>query len=76
MAEIIIPGQFQQYSTSGPIFITDAGTVSDALSDLTHAHPMLKPYIFDPDNEIKGFVNIFVDGKHAVNSSSNCILVR
>ncbi|WP_432324128.1 MoaD/ThiS family protein [Yersinia enterocolitica] len=61
MAEIMIPNQFKQYSTSDSVFITNADTVSNALKDLTNKHPMLKTYIFDSDHEIKGFINIFVD---------------
>ncbi len=61
MAEIMIPNQFKQYSTSDSVFITNADTVSNALKDLTNTHPMLKTYIFDSDHRIKGFINIFVD---------------
>jgi molybdopterin synthase sulfur carrier subunit len=61
MAEIMIPNQFKQYSTSNSVFITNANTVSNALTDLTTIHPMLKTYIFDSDHRVKGFINIFVD---------------
>src|SRR5471030_1642165 len=61
MAEIMIPNQFKQYSTSSSIFTTNANTVSNALTELTTTHPMLKTYIFDSDHNIKGFINIFVD---------------
>jgi sulfur-carrier protein len=61
MAEIIIPNQFKQCSTSDSVFITNANTVSSALEDLTAIHPMLRTYIFDSEKRIKGFVNIFMD---------------
>ncbi|EKC2263096.1 MoaD/ThiS family protein [Salmonella enterica] len=63
MAEIIIPGQFRQYSTVDAIFMTNERTAGEALEDLTRTHPMLKSYIFESDHTIKGFVNIFVDGE-------------
>lgn len=61
MAEIMIPNHFKQYSTSSSVFTTNANTVSNALTDLITVHPMLKTYIFDSDQNVKGFINIFVD---------------
>lgn len=63
MASIIIPNQFKQYSTLTDCFETNEKSVNASLKHLINEHPMLKAYIFDEEYEIRGFVNLFLDGE-------------
>lgn len=60
MTILRIPTPLRAY-TSGKSEVNVSGTkISEALADLTHQYPALKPHLFNDGGELRPFVNLFV----------------
>ncbi len=58
---IRIPTPLRKFTDGKETVDVEGATVGDALSNLTEAHPDLKPKIFGDDGEVRRFVNIFAN---------------
>jgi molybdopterin converting factor small subunit len=60
MTILRIPTPLRAY-TSGISEVNVSGKkISEALTDLTHQYPTLKPHLFNDGGELRPFVNLFV----------------
>ena len=65
MPVLRIPTPLRAY-TSGQSEVTVSGAnISEALTDLTHQFPTIKPHLFNDGGELRPFVNLFV-GEHNI----------
>lgn len=60
MASIRIPTPLRAYTDGESSIDVSGGTVGEALNNLVDQHPDIKPHLFN-DNELRSFVNIFID---------------
>ena len=60
MAQIRIPTPLRMYTADRAIIEVDGNTVGEALASLVAQHPDLRTHLFN-DDELRSFVNIFID---------------
>lgn len=56
-----IPTPLRKFTANKEVVEVDGGTVGEALSSLTDAHPELASRIFTDDGGVRRFVNIFAN---------------
>ena len=59
--KILIPTPLRQYAGKRDAVDLNAGTVGEALSQLTSEHPELKRHLFNDDGRLRSFVNVYVN---------------
>jgi len=59
--KILIPTPLRQYAGKRDAVDLNAGTVADALTQLTSEHPELKRHLFTDDGRLRSFVNVYVN---------------
>jgi len=59
MTVLRIPTPLRSYTGGQSEIVVSGATASDALSDLTHKYPALKPHLFKDDGQLRAFVNVF-----------------
>ena len=65
MTTLRIPTPLRTY-TGGKSEVTVSGAkISEALTDLTTQYPAIAPHLFNENNEVSPFVNLFV-GEHNI----------
>jgi molybdopterin converting factor small subunit len=61
MSIVKIPAALRSY-TDGQVEISvDASTVGEAVQELVERFSSLKPYLYDGDDKLRPFVNLFVE---------------
>ncbi len=60
MATIIIPTPLRKFTGNSSKINVAAGTVQQALQELTGKFPDLKKHLFDTEEKVRPFINIFV----------------
>lgn len=60
MATIIIPTPLRKFTDNTPKLNVRAGTVEEALLDLSANYPDLKKHLLDEGGQIRTFLNIFI----------------
>ena len=60
MAQIKIPSQLRAYAGNQESVDVEAGSVKDALDALIAKYPTMKDRLFDENDAIRRFVNIFL----------------
>jgi molybdopterin converting factor small subunit len=63
MAIVQIPLQLKKLVDHQEKITIPGGCVSDILMELVKKHPALQPYIFDKDNNICHFINVYLNGQ-------------
>jgi sulfur-carrier protein len=58
---IFIPTPLRSFAGGQKEVQVDAGTISDALAGLTHAHPDLRNHLFTAEGKIRSFVNLYLN---------------
>ncbi len=58
---IRIPTVLRRFSQGHATVDVSAGTVLDAITELTKRYPSLKNHLFTEDGSLRSFVNIYVD---------------
>jgi len=61
MTKIHIPTPLRQYTAKLPVVEVKAGTVAEALSDLTVKHPDLRRHLYTEDGKLRSFVNVYLN---------------
>lgn len=61
MLKIILPRQLLNYTDIKGEYQSNASNVQEALNELTDSYPFLKLQIFNNDNSLRNFVNVFVN---------------
>ncbi|HET7075883.1 MAG TPA: molybdopterin-synthase adenylyltransferase MoeB [Chloroflexia bacterium] len=61
MAKILIPTALKQYAEGQEEVELDAGTVDEALADLTGRYPGLKKHLYSESGALRNFVNIYLN---------------
>ena len=61
---ILIPTALRSFVDRKSEIEVEGGTVGDALAHLATEYPDLKHQIYEDDVKLRGFVNVFVDGKN------------
>ena len=59
--KIIIPTPLRQYADKKSAIEVTAGTVGEALSSLTDAHPELRKHLYNEDGRLRAFVNVYLN---------------
>lgn len=60
MATVIIPTPLRKFTNNTAKLDIAAGTVEEALLDLSTNYPDLKKHLFDEGGQIRTFLNIFI----------------
>jgi molybdopterin synthase sulfur carrier subunit len=60
MATVIIPTPLRKFTNNIPKLNVRAGTVEEALLDLSANYPDLKKHLLDEGGKIRTFLNIFI----------------
>ncbi|MFQ5526078.1 MAG: ubiquitin-like small modifier protein 1 [Thermoanaerobaculia bacterium] len=63
-ATVRIPTPLRAFTGGATEVAAEGSTVGDLLRSLSEAHPGLKQQILTEENEVRDFVNIFVDDKN------------
>jgi sulfur-carrier protein len=58
---IFIPTPLRQFANGKDTFDANGATVSEALADLTDAHPDLRKHLFTGEGKIRSFVNLYLN---------------
>ena len=61
MTKIHIPTPLRQYVGKQSTVDVTAGTIGDALSDLTSQHPDLRRHLYSDDGKLRAFVNVYLN---------------
>lgn len=61
MTKIHIPTPLRQYVGKQSTVDVKAGTIGDALSDLTSQHPDLRRHLYNDDGKLRAFVNVYLN---------------
>ncbi len=61
MATIIIPTPLRKFTSNHATLTSEKGIVLDALKEISLRHPGIKQHLFDDKENIRSFINIFVD---------------
>ncbi len=60
MAKVIIPTPLRKFTDGQRSFESSAGTVSEAIGQLTSAYPGISDHLFDKDKKVRSFIKVFV----------------
>ncbi len=61
MAKILIPTALRQFTEQSDIVEISAGTVGEALAELTARYPNIKKNLFNDQGRLRSFVNVYVN---------------
>src|SRR5258708_24018922 len=61
MAKIIIPTALRQYTAQADQIDLAGGTVNDLLTSLTERYPDLHKHLYNEQNRLRNFVNIYLN---------------
>ncbi len=61
MPQIQIPSPLRQYTGKQATVSVPAKTVGDALATLVAQHPDLKRHLYNEDDKLRAFVNVYVN---------------
>ena len=61
MPNILIPTALRQYANNAEAIEVSGTRISEALNDLMSKYPELKKHLFDSENRLRSFVNIYVN---------------
>ena len=61
MTKIHIPTPLRQYAGKQPTVEVNAGTIGDALLNLTTQHPDLRRHLYNDDGKLRAFVNVYLN---------------
>lgn len=61
MPNILIPTALRQYANNAEAIEVSGTRISEALNDLMSKYPELKKHLFDGENRLRSFVNIYVN---------------
>ncbi len=59
--KILIPTPLRQYADKKDAVEVKAGTVGDALRQLTTTHPELRRHLYTEDGKLRAFVNVYLN---------------
>ena len=59
--KILIPTPLRQYAGKHSTVEVQAGTVSEALSDLITRHPDLRKHLYNAEGKLRAFVNLYLN---------------
>jgi molybdopterin converting factor small subunit len=59
--KIMIPTPLRQYADKQDAIEVKAGTVGEALTDLTSRHPELRKHLYTDDGRLRAFVNLYLN---------------
>jgi molybdopterin synthase sulfur carrier subunit len=58
---IKIPAPLLSYTSGNTLVEVNGQTVFDAMNDLTHKHPALRPHLFNAAGELRPYVKLFLN---------------
>jgi adenylyltransferase/sulfurtransferase len=61
--KINIPAPLRAYVNNQKIVIVHASTIQQSLEKLIEHFPLLRPHLFNEDDTLRNFVNIYLDGE-------------
>lgn len=62
MAQVYLPTPLRRLTNGRARVVTGGGTVEEVLADLEREFPGLREQLRGPDGEVRGFINVFVNG--------------
>jgi len=62
MIKVLIPYALRAFTDRNAEIDVEGGTAGEAVNALADAHPDIKKHLFDDDGQLRGFINVFVDG--------------
>lgn len=60
MATLLIPTPLRKFTGGAGLFTAEATDVAQLLSELTTAHPGIRPHLFDDSGALRTFIRIYV----------------
>lgn len=63
MPVLLLPTPLRPYANNQAQVPVEGATVGQALEDLVHRYPSLKPHLFNEQGQLRPFVNLFLDGE-------------
>ena len=63
MPTIKIPTPLRPYTDGQNEIAVQGKTVGKAMNNLTDLYPTLRPHLFNPQDELRPFVNLFLNGE-------------
>lgn len=60
MAKIIIPTPLRKFTSNQAAVAVQSGTVIESIRDLTLQYPDLDKHLFNEDQQLRGFVRVFL----------------
>jgi molybdopterin converting factor small subunit len=64
MTTLRIPTPLRTYSEGQSEVAVQGVTVAEAMNDLINQHPALRPHLFNGDDDLRPFVNLFVNDEN------------
>ena len=64
MVTIVIPTSLRRFADGSSSVEVEAETVVDALRHVTEQYPDLRNHLFDDEDQIQSFVNVFVNDEN------------
>ena len=64
MAILKVPTPLRGYTAGQVEVAVEGGTVGDAMQQLVHEYPALRPHLYNGDGQLRPFVNLFVGGNN------------
>ena len=62
MAQVYLPTPLRRLTNGRARVMAGGGTVEEALADLEREFPGLREQLRGPDGQVRGFINVFVNG--------------
>ncbi len=60
---ILIPTPLRPYANQQESLATQTLSIDAAMQELVHEFPKLNQYLYDNENKLRKFINVFVNGK-------------
>ena len=64
MPTLRIPTPLRTYADGQSEVAVQGSTVAEAMNDLLSQHPTLRPHLLNGDNELRPFVNLFINDEN------------
>jgi len=57
-----VPAPLREFTEGRELLVLEADTVDEVLDQIRRTEPLLAGRLFADDGEVRGFINVFVDG--------------
>ncbi|MEP7268762.1 MAG: MoaD/ThiS family protein [Saprospiraceae bacterium] len=76
MAKIIIPTPLRKFTANQAAIAVKSGTVLESIKDLTTQFPELDKHLFNEEDQLRGFVRVFIGEDDIEDLNGNITAVK